>query len=99
MVEGGQIDWVAHGNDVASVLHELTEFDKAVGVAMSFAESSPDTLVIVTADHETGGLAIAYNDLHPPPRSNWRTGRPGGRDMILRKKGSSKKWPGRRNPS
>jgi len=66
MVEGGQIDNVAHGNDVASVLHEMLEFDQAIGVAMSFAERNPGTLVVVTADHDTGGLAIAYSAYHPP---------------------------------
>ena len=39
MVEGGQIDWVEHGNDVASVLHEMLEFDQAIGLVMAFAES------------------------------------------------------------
>lgn len=66
MVEGGQIDWVAHGNDVASVIHEMLEFDEAIGVAMAFAQNNPDTLLIVTADHDTGGLAIAYNNYQPP---------------------------------
>lgn len=66
MVEGGQIDWVAHGNDVGSVLHEMLEFDEAIGIAMAFAQKNPDTLVIVTADHDTGSLAIAYNSYQPP---------------------------------
>jgi alkaline phosphatase len=66
MVEGGQVDWVAHGNDVASVLHEMLEFDRAIGIVMSFAESNPNTLVVVTADHDTGGLAIAYSNYNPP---------------------------------
>jgi alkaline phosphatase len=66
MVEGGQIDWVEHGNDVASVLHEMLEFDQAIGLVMAFAEKNPDTLVIVTADHDTGGLAIGYSNYNPP---------------------------------
>jgi alkaline phosphatase len=66
MVEGGQVDWVEHGNDVASVLHEMLEFDQAIGLVMSFAEKNPDTLVIVTADHDTGGVAIAYSSHQPP---------------------------------
>jgi alkaline phosphatase len=66
MVEGGQVDWVEHGNDVASVLHEMVEFDRAIGVIMSFAEQNPDTLIIVTADHDTGGLAIGYSNYNPP---------------------------------
>jgi alkaline phosphatase len=66
MVEGGQVDWVAHGNDVASVLHEMMELDQAVGAIMKFASGNPETLVIVTADHDTGGLAIAYTNQNPP---------------------------------
>jgi len=66
MVEGGQIDWVAHGNDVASVLHEMWEFDRAIGFVMSFAKENPDTLIVLTADHDTGGLAIAYSHYQPP---------------------------------
>jgi alkaline phosphatase len=79
MVEGGQVDWVEHGNDVASVLHEMLEFDQAIGVVMSFANSNPDTLVVVTADHDTGGLAIAYSKYNPPAPlelpsgETWRT--------------------------
>ena len=74
MVEGGQIDHVAHGNDVASVLHEMIEFDQAIGLAMSFAEANPDTLLIVTADHDTGGLAIAYSNYHPPAPVKLKSG-------------------------
>jgi alkaline phosphatase len=66
MVEGGQVDWVEHGNDVASVLHEMLEFDQAIGLVMAFAEKNPDTLLIVTADHDTGGLAISYSNYNPP---------------------------------
>jgi alkaline phosphatase len=67
VVEGGQIDHVSHGNDVASVLHEMLEFDQAVGLVMSFAGQNPDTLVVVTADHDTGGLAISFSNNNPPP--------------------------------
>jgi len=79
MVEGGQIDWVEHGNDVASVLHEMLEFDQAIGLVMAFAETNPETLVIVTADHDTGGLAISYSNFNPPAPvklpsgETWRT--------------------------
>jgi alkaline phosphatase len=66
MVEGGQIDWVEHGNDVGSVLHEMLEFDQAIGSVMAFAEQNPDTLVVITADHDTGGLAIGYSSHQPP---------------------------------
>jgi alkaline phosphatase len=79
MVEGGQVDWVEHGNDVASVIHEMMEFDRVIGLVMTYAGKNPDTLVIVTADHDTGGLAIAYNNVNPPAPiklpsgETWRT--------------------------
>ena len=74
MVEGGQVDWVEHGNDVASVLHEMLEFDHTIGLVMAFAEQNPDTLIIVTADHDTGGLGIAYNNVQPPAPIKLSTG-------------------------
>ncbi len=58
MVEGGQIDWASHDNEAEKVVESLRGFDKAVKVARDFALSSNDTLLIVTADHETGGLQI-----------------------------------------
>ncbi|MBN2519837.1 MAG: alkaline phosphatase, partial [Bacteroidales bacterium] len=58
MVEGSQIDWAAHDNDEKYLLAELIDFDAAVGKALDFAEKDGNTLVIITADHETGGLAI-----------------------------------------
>jgi len=97
MVEGGQIDWVAHGNDVASVLHEMLEFDQAIGVAMAFAESNADTLLIVTADHDTGGLAIAYSNYQPPAPvklpsgETWRTKYNFGEKGIFEKMAKQKK--------
>jgi alkaline phosphatase len=62
MVEGGKIDWACHGNDAAAAIHEVLAFDKAVGNAVEFYKQHPDeTLIIVTADHETGGLALGNN--------------------------------------
>lgn len=58
MVEGSQIDSRCHGNDAAGALHEVLEFDEAVGVALDFARRHRDTLVIITGDHETGGLVV-----------------------------------------
>lgn len=62
MVEGSQIDWASHANHGTNVAEEVIDFDKAVGVALSFANKHPKTLVIVTADHETGGLSILNGD-------------------------------------
>ncbi len=58
MVEGSQIDWEAHDGDGEGVVAETLDFDGAVGAAMDFAEESGRVLVIVTADHETGGMSV-----------------------------------------
>jgi alkaline phosphatase len=58
VVEGGAIDWRGHERDPAGVLREVQAFDAAVAVALDFATRGGDTLLIVTADHETGGLAL-----------------------------------------
>jgi alkaline phosphatase len=63
MVEGSQIDWGAHNNDLNYVVEEVTDMDNAIGKALIFAEQDGHTLVVVTADHETGGLAILNGDL------------------------------------
>lgn len=58
MIEGSQIDWGGHANDSEYIITEMIEFDNAVGKILEFAEEDGETLVIVTADHETGGYAI-----------------------------------------
>ena len=58
MVEGSQIDWGGHDNDAEYIVTEMLEFDEAVGAVLDFAEKDGNTLVIVTADHETGGFAV-----------------------------------------
>lgn len=58
VIEGSQIDWGGHANNLDYVLSELHEFDQAVGWALDFARKNGETLVLVTADHETGGLTI-----------------------------------------
>lgn len=61
MVEGGKIDWVCHSNDAATVLHDIIAFDEAVKVAYEFAQKYPEeTLIVVTGDHETGGLTLGF---------------------------------------
>ncbi|MGH1434767.1 MAG: alkaline phosphatase [Lewinella sp.] len=59
MVEGSQIDWAGHNNDAEYLIDEVLDFDKAVAVALDFAKKEGNTLVIVTADHETGGLSLS----------------------------------------
>lgn len=58
MVEGSLIDGMGHGNDAKAMQREMDSFMQAIEVAVEYAEESGDTLVVVTADHETGGLAI-----------------------------------------
>ncbi len=58
MVEGSQIDWEGHDNNLDGIIGETVDFDNAVGVGMDFAESDGRTLVLVTSDHETGGFAV-----------------------------------------
>jgi alkaline phosphatase len=58
MVEGSLIDGMGHGNDAKGQQGEMRDFMEAMEVAVAYAEEHPDTLVVVTADHETGGLAI-----------------------------------------
>lgn len=60
MVEGSQIDWAGHNNDSAYLVNEMIDFEKAVKVAVDFADKNPGTLVVVTADHETGGLTFVH---------------------------------------
>lgn len=58
MIEGSQIDWGGHDNNVPYIVTEMLDFDKAVGEALKFASEDCETLVVVTADHETGGFSI-----------------------------------------
>ena len=61
MVEGGAIDWCGHANEAAGNLFEVLAFDDAVRVALKFAEKHPeDTLIVVTGDHETGGMTMGF---------------------------------------
>ncbi len=63
MVEGSEIDWGGHQNDVPYIVEEMLDFDRAIGIALEFAAKNKETLIVVTADHETGGLAIKDGDL------------------------------------
>lgn len=59
MVEGGKIDWACHNNDVGTAVQEVVDLDEAVKVAYEFYKKHPkETLIIITADHETGGLGM-----------------------------------------
>lgn len=58
MVEGGAIDWAAHSRDPGGVSAEVREYDRAVRAAYDWAKNRDDTLLIITSDHETGGLQV-----------------------------------------
>lgn len=61
MIEGGQIDWAGHVNDTGWLLHEMLKFDEAVAAVYEWVKQRNDTLVVITADHETGGFGFAYH--------------------------------------
>ncbi|WP_105188948.1 alkaline phosphatase [Pseudoalteromonas sp. T1lg48] len=58
MIEGSQIDWCGHANDIACAMAEMHDFAEAIKIAKDFIAKHPDTLLVVTADHSTGGLTI-----------------------------------------
>lgn len=63
MVEGSQIDFAGHANDIGWLTSEVIDFDNAVGIAYEYAQQSGNTLLVVTADHETGGLTLPGGSL------------------------------------
>ena len=62
MTEGSQIDWASHDNDASRMITEFRDFDLSIKYAVEFINTRDDTLLIVTADHETGGLQILKED-------------------------------------
>lgn len=62
MVEGSRIDTSAHENDLPETVRETLDFDRAVGVVLEWMKKHPDTLLVVTADHQTGGLSLLDGD-------------------------------------
>ena len=67
VVEGGLIDYAGHENDAGAMLAEILDYDEAVGVGFDFARAREDTLVLVTADHGTGGFSFTYGPGGPGP--------------------------------
>ena len=62
MAEASQVDWAGHGNDFEYLMREMDDLEQGIIWALNFAKKNDDTLVVVTADHETGGLLIEPND-------------------------------------
>lgn len=63
MIEGSQIDWGGHQNSTIYIVNEMLDFDQTIGQALEFAANDGETLIIITADHETGGFAIVGGDM------------------------------------
>jgi len=59
-IESGKVDWAAHANDIAGLLHDQIEFDEAIKVAIDFAEKDKETLVIITTDHGNANPGVIY---------------------------------------
>jgi alkaline phosphatase len=64
LIEGGQIDPAAHAKDAIKLIDETLDFDEAVGEVLNFAQNDGHTLVVITADHETGGAAITGGSIN-----------------------------------
>lgn len=75
MFEGAQVDWGGHDNTMPYLVTEMLDFDAMVGEAVKFADADGETLVVVTADHETGGLSLLGGDFNAGSvRGNFSTG-------------------------
>lgn len=66
MIEAGQIDWASHRNDTGLLLHEMLRFNDTLNTVLDWAANRQDTLIIVTADHETGGFGFSYSGENIP---------------------------------
>jgi alkaline phosphatase len=66
MIEAGQIDWAAHSNDTGLTLHEMIRLNETVNAVLDWAENREDTLIILTADHTTGGFGFSYTARNLP---------------------------------
>jgi len=98
MVEAGQIDWAGHDNDAGWMLAEMQRMDDTLAALLAFVDGRDDTLLVVTADHETGGFGFSYGahdkpDAVPPPgpgfgglpyKPSYNFGRPEQLDLLAR---------------
>lgn len=75
MIEGSQIDWGGHANDLGYIISEFRDFDEAIGQMVEFVQQNPNTLLVVTADHETGGLGLSAGNIKNfTPKGGFVTG-------------------------
>jgi alkaline phosphatase len=61
LIEGSEIDWCGHSNDIACAMHEMHDFALTLETVKNYIDNHPDTIMVVTADHSTGGLTIGAN--------------------------------------
>ncbi len=66
MVEGGRIDWAGHDNDAGTMLNEMVKFEEAIQGVYDWAQGRDDTVILVTADHETGSFGMSYSSANLP---------------------------------
>ena len=81
MVEGSQIDWGGHANSTIYIVEDMLDFDKTIGKALEFAANDGKTLIVITADHETGGLAVSGGDMNTGMVKGAYTG--GGHTAVM----------------
>ncbi|KAI8997155.1 alkaline-phosphatase-like protein [Pilobolus umbonatus] len=90
MIEGSRIDMAAHNNDAAAHVHDILEYQKTVEIVKRFVEDNPNTVVISTSDHETGGLTVGRQVGEDYPEYKWNP------EVISRVRNSSEllaeKW-------
>ena len=70
MVEAGQIDWTGHQNDAGGLLHEMITMNDLLNYLVDYVQKNPDTLLVVTADHETGSFGLGYHGVDVPAPSD-----------------------------
>ena len=63
MIEGSQIDWASHDNNADQIVREMLDFDETIGKVLDFAKKDGNTLVVITADHETGGFTLPSGNM------------------------------------
>ncbi|KAI8080743.1 alkaline-phosphatase-like protein [Gilbertella persicaria] len=71
MIEGSRIDMAAHSNDAPTHVHEILEYQRTIELVMKYVDSHPDTIMISTSDHETGGLSLARQVSKAYPEYLW----------------------------
>lgn len=77
LIEGSQIDWCGHNNDIACAMHEMADFEETVKIVKAFVEKTPNTLLVLTSDHSTGGLTVGanYELIYDGPKIKYRWNR------------------------